>query len=373
MLQWPTVKSEGKSSRILAFDLLRGYFVISLILNHLQRFPNGLDWVTMRGQLFVSAAEGFFAVSGIILGIVRGAKLRSQPFSIAAKLLLARGIQLYVWSIGLTLLFTVIGWHFLEAPRLKDGIYPLEGGGGWWELIWRTATLHYTYGWADFLRFYAVYLLVSPAALWLLRSGLWYALVFISVLLWLTVPVFSPVEEPWKWQLLFFSGMTLGFHWQEVSEWWRKLSIDNKEIIIGGVLLSALITFLVNVALVVGPQVLPSEPALIAEQLGAGLSQFFDKSTLAPPRLLLFVIWFSAAFYIIQKYESVIVRFLGWLLLTFGQNSLYVYILHSIFIFALDLIVPSRELALNMLISIGTLAALWLLARKRVLMGIIPR
>lgn len=345
--------------------------MLSLILNHLQRYPNGLDWVAMRGQLFVSAAEGFFAVSGIILGIVRGSKLRSQPFHVAAKLLLMRGAQLYIWSIGLTLLFTFIGWQSMGELRLKPGIFPPDGS--LWELAWRTLTLHYTYGWADFLRFYAIYLLVSPAALWLLRSGLWWALLFLSALLWLVVPVFSSVEEPWKWQLLFFGGMIVGYHWQDVSDRWSKASVDNKQIIIGGILLSALITFSVNVWLLVAPFVSTAETAAIAEQARAGLSQFFDKATLSPARLLLFVIWFGAAFYVIRLYEDRIVRHVGWLLLTFGQNSLYVYILHSLMIFMLDLILPSRELVLNVIVTLGVLGFLWLLARKKVLMNIIPR
>jgi hypothetical protein len=74
----PTAKNLIKKPRILALDLLRGYFLVSIILNHLQWYPNGLDWVAMRGSLLVSAAEGFFIISGILLGIVRGRKLADQ-------------------------------------------------------------------------------------------------------------------------------------------------------------------------------------------------------------------------------------------------------------------------------------------------------
>lgn len=365
------VKSEGKSSRILTFDLLRGYFMVSIILNHLQRYPNGLDWVAMRGWLFVSAAEGFFMVSGIVLGIVRGAKLKDKPFRIAAWLIFKRGLQLYVWTVALVLLYTLIGWQFLDAPRLKPGIYPVDAPVS--DLIWRALTLQYVYGWADFLRFYTFFLLVSPLALWLLRAQLWYALLFISWLLWLVVPLYSALEEPWKWQVLFFTGLTVGYHWKDLTAWWLALALKYRRLLIGGVLGASLVTFSINMFLLVGPKLVPPEMASQLLVAHAQLVPFFDKPSVAPARLALFFLWFSSAFYIFYKLEAIIVRFLGWLLLAYGQNSLYVYILHSFFVFMLDIIVPTRQLLLNIVISFSTLGIIWLLTKKRFLMNIIPR
>ena len=54
--------------------------MVSIILNHLQWYPSGFDIVAARGSLFVSAAEGFFIISGILLGIVRGRNMFQLPF-----------------------------------------------------------------------------------------------------------------------------------------------------------------------------------------------------------------------------------------------------------------------------------------------------
>ncbi len=162
------VKKE-KSERILTFDLLRGYFLCVILFNHLQFYPSGLDFFTGRGMLYASTAEGFFVVSGIVLGIVRGRKLIHLPFMTGAKLLWKRAFQLYLTSIILTLLFTFVGQLFLGNEGLKYGIY--ANWSNWWELLWHTINLSYTYGWADFLRLYAIFIFFAPFALWLLRKA----------------------------------------------------------------------------------------------------------------------------------------------------------------------------------------------------------
>ena len=69
------------SKRILTFDLMRGWFLLAITINHIAFFPNGLGWISGRGGLYVTTAEGFFLVSGIVLGIVRGAKTTREAIS----------------------------------------------------------------------------------------------------------------------------------------------------------------------------------------------------------------------------------------------------------------------------------------------------
>ena len=61
--------------RILALDLLRGYLLCVITIDHLFRFPGLFDLFTGRGQLWVSAAEGFFLISGILVGKIYGSKI----------------------------------------------------------------------------------------------------------------------------------------------------------------------------------------------------------------------------------------------------------------------------------------------------------
>lgn len=341
------------SKRIYTFDLLRGYFLLSLLLNHLQRYPSGFDFLTMRGMLFASPAEGFFIVSGIILGIVRGGKLRDAPFKVAAWLLAKRGLVLYAWAVGLAVLFTLIGWIFIDAPRLKPGIMSPEAGLG--GLLAGSASLQYVYGWADFLRLYAVFMVAAPAALWLLRKNAWWAVLGGSAVLWAAFPesVFL------RWQLLFFGGLTVGFHRYDIAAWWQARTHGFRAGTATAVVGMAALALSANIALVFGPKLLEEAGSGAAlAQWHAMLAPYFDKESLAPGRLLLTVTLFTAAFMLFQRYEALILRRAGFLL-TLGQQSLFVYILHSFIIFGLDLLVPQRQLALNFVISLLTIGIIF--------------
>jgi hypothetical protein len=60
----------GKSKRILSLDLLRGFFLIVIMIDHVELYPNGWDFLTGKGRLWVSAAEGFFFMSGLLIGMI---------------------------------------------------------------------------------------------------------------------------------------------------------------------------------------------------------------------------------------------------------------------------------------------------------------
>lgn len=373
-------KVQKKSSRIATFDLLRGYFMVSIILNHLQWYPNGLDWVAFRGSLLVSAAEGFFAISGIVLGIVRGAKLRTRPFREAAMLLIKRGILLYVVSVILAILFTLIGWwFFMDNPGLKPGIRPSDQPFN--EVLFGILSYRYIYGWADFLRLYAVFLLISPLALWLLRKKLWYVLTAINIGLWALFPWLmehtdrtSELLMVLSWQLVFFGGMTIGYHWENLTRWWKSLRTISRRSILWPILAIATITLAIDCG-ITAFRALDLLPASIASWYDS-LLPFFNKDRLSIARLVLFTLWFILGFYIFSRFEKQIKQFFGWILLPFGYNSLYVYILHAIILFFAHTIIPPEQ-AINWYINAaGTLVIftiIYIAVRKKFLFKIIPR
>ena len=376
----PTAKNLIKKPRILALDLLRGYFLVSIILNHLQWYPNGLDWVAMGGSLLVSAAEGFFIISGILLGIVRGRKLADQPFKVSALLVLSRGLKLYVISVVLMLLFTFIGWLFLDNPGLKPGIRPMDEPI--LDIIIGALSLEYLYGWADFLRLYAIFLIMSPFALWLLRKGKWYIVTAASIGMWLLYPVARVYTEnstellmPLSWQLIFFTGLTIGYHWNDLSDWWRRQSETLRKTIRIPVLTLAVITLLINIVLVAGFS-LNFFPASWQTIYNTELFTTFDKNGLPLARLILFGLWFTLGITLFMRFEKTITKWFGWLLLPFGMNSLYVYIQHAIIIFFAHLIIApgtSSNFILNFFGSIAILGIIYYAVKKRFLFSIIPR
>ena len=63
---------EGRDERL---DLLRGFCLLKMVLSHL--WPQPVDLQIAFG--FVSAAEGFFLISGATTGIVFGRRAESRP------------------------------------------------------------------------------------------------------------------------------------------------------------------------------------------------------------------------------------------------------------------------------------------------------
>ena len=111
------------SKRIVTFDLLRGFFILVIIIDHLQRWPGITDWITGQGRLWVSAAEGFILISGIMIGLIRGYKDSSLPLAVVTKKLWTRAFILYIWSvITSTLILLLINYWDTQFWPFPPGI-----------------------------------------------------------------------------------------------------------------------------------------------------------------------------------------------------------------------------------------------------------
>lgn len=364
-------------SRVVTFDLMRGYFMVAIIIDHLRFFPNGLDWWSARGGLFVTAAEGFFLISGIVLGIVRGSKLIEKPMRVVSAVLLKRGVQLYLTAVTLILIFTVVGWQFYGVDGLKSGILPPDTNV--WTVLWSAFSMQYYYGWADYLRLYAIFLLVSPLVFWMLRRGWWYLVLALSLFVWTLYPNIPGMSfgmreylQPVSWQLLFFLGAIIGFHWNHFLDGWRALSRRTQRWLTVSLLTVAGVTFLINVGIMLSTMGYNMGP--LTPQLQHDLYvNFFNKERMPITRVLLALVWFWSGFYLFKKFEKPIVKLLGWLLLPFGTNSLYVYTLHAFAVFFVDLYLSPGPLWFNFLITTGVIIAIRLAVQYKLLMKIIPR
>ncbi len=360
-----------------AIDLIRGYFLFVIIIDHLYRFFCFYDLFTGGGTQWVSAAEGFFFVSGMMIGLVRGRKAIDKPLSDPTKKLLSRAALLYVWSIGLTFLFVVVGHYFMGNEGLKPGMFygePLS------KLISYTLLLRYTYGWADFLAYYVIYLALSPVAIWLLRKGKWYVLMGITFLMWM----FIGRNIQLSWHLLFFWGAVAGFYLPEIENWFKSLNSRLRKILSVGLISIASITLAISLFFNAVLNFLRSNPGLPRGGINVDylywynsevLAPIFDKYTLAYGRLLLFLLWFSALYLVARRFEKPLTNTVGKFLIPLGQNSLYVYIVHAFIIFFIDLAIPNKYTAvvMNIVINTSVLFVIWLMVKKKFLFKIIPR
>ena len=366
------------SSRIAAFDLLRGYFLIVILCNHLDLYPNLLAPLTGEGILYVSSAEGFFLISGIVLGIVRGRKLVHRPFSEPAGKLIKRSLQLYLTSIILTLAFTLIAWLFSNVDGIKYGAFTPRGDI--FGLIWNTITYQYTYGWADFLRHYALFIFVSPIALWLLRKGQWVAVLVASAAVWFLFPLStatSYMSQPISWQFIFFSGFVIGFYWDHIATWWRTHFTPMVRKNIGiGLVVAFLATAITSAVLVFGHD-LGNSLGDTLTAIHRQVEPMFEKDRMPIPRLLLGAVWFWGLFWLVRRFEHWVIKRLGWILQPFGENSLYVYTIQAFVIFLVHILLAtfgvSRGFWIDTLITTIAVALVYLAVRTKFLMKIIPR
>lgn len=367
----------SKVERIDIFDLLRGYFVFVLIVDHIERWPGVLDWVTGQGRLWASAAEGFFIVSGIMIGMIRGRKAVEKPLWDVTKILWQRGLQLYLWAVGLSLAFTLLAIYWPFGGLIAPGLEGLQGPATWQNYLFRTMILEFSYGWTGFLKFYAVYIFLAPVAVWLLRKGLWWLLLAGCTGLWF----YGLDKDNWwySWQLLFYGGAIVGFYVPEIQSRWRKLSNLSRTFItsttltasLGILLLSVFFTFGWSIVKQEGNAFMSYDDYLIAR---SWINPLFDRVSLQPLRLATAILWFSALIIIFITFQNSIKKWLGWLLMTYGQNSLYVYIMHGFFVYALDLLVPrTSSIVLNLLLMTSVVMTLWYITKKQFLFRYIPR
>ena len=365
------------TQRLLHLDFLRGIFLCVIIVDHLQKFPGLLDLFTGRGYLWASAAEGFFFISGMMIGLIRGRREAKQPFVGIWRKLWQRAGSLYITNVILTLLYTAIALAFINHAGAKPGVMI---DASWWHIIWRSLTLQYTYGWADFLQYYAVYLFFSPLVVWLLRRGLWLVVLAGSVLVW----YFGKSDFYLSWQLLFFVGAVGGYYLQEIHTWFQRLQPGSRRWLIGGTFIATAVTYIASNIFILGSSFLRNRPGVAMRSIVSlstleGFNSLtgtsFDKVALGVGRLTVFAIWFGFAYYLARRlqphYER---RPFGRALILFGQNSLYVYIVHSALLFVAGYFLqPSYNFVLNTLIETCIIGLVYLCVRKRFLFAIIPR
>ena len=214
--------------------------------------------------------------------------------------------------------------------------------------------------------------------MWLLRRKLWYVVLAVSIVVWTQFhnsPLGSDeLSQVFSWQLIFFAGLIIGFHWNQISNWWCNLSLTLRKTIIGITVPIAVLTMVANYVVVFGQSALglPFDPL---STINTTLSPYFDKESLPVARLALFAVWFGASFWLFHRFEKHIMRWLGWLLVPFGHNSLYVYTLHAVLVFFVHLLIydPTSSLILNFILSASAVMLIWLAIRYKVLMNIIPR
>lgn len=341
------------SKRIEALDYLRGFFILIIIVDHLWRWPNLFQYVSGRGELWVSAAEGFVIISGLLVGYIHGRKGLKKPFGEVATKLILRGALLYLWTVITAFLFVAASWYLTYRSNIAFIPY---GNGDWMTVILDTLTLHYAHQLTHFLYLYAIFLVISPVVIWLLRQGLWWVTASVSTAAWLIGTILG--IEWLQWQILFFVPATTGYYLDQMIAYSRRIpyavTTTAMLITLSSIVVSAII-------------ILPHDPGSYARAV-------FSKEPMALARILLAFLWFVALAWLFNKLLPLLEKCVGWLLLPFGTRSLTAYIVHGFILMAIALLFPpSTSWLLNSLYVCIAVLGTWALVRSPAINRYIPR
>lgn len=319
--------------RILALDLLRGAFLIEIIANHIIWAPSVYILIGGGGQLPASAAEGFFAISGLLVGYLYGPRILKDTRATVLKLWKRAGL-LYVLTVAFTIIFTL--WGLTDPLHAKDSMTFFSFDNTVWRFLAHTFTLHYEYGWADFLGRYAVFMVFAPAAVWLVAKHRGWIVSLSSILVWYFLGSNQLLAPFPAWQVIFMNAIILGFYLPQIERAFFGLSHRVQRVIAWPVVLAFLATYVLSILyMVVIPYLSGHAPEV--EQLKLQIMSHFDKDTLSLPRLLIGILWFAGLYILFRKFEHTIHKYTAGILATFGRQSLFVYGLHAFILFALGI------------------------------------
>lgn len=348
-------------SRLLTLDYLRGYFIVTIIVDHLSRWPSIFGVMSGHALLWVTAAEGFVIISGLLIGYIRGFKNREQPLSVISKKLLRRAGLLYVWSIISSFAYIAIIWYI----SLKGGApTPPFAMNDWLDVVIRTVTLQYTNVWVFFLTYYAIFLAASPLAVWLMRRGKAWLVVVISLAL--LALGWQLGNQTLQWQALFFIPSAVGFHLESIHAWWFSLTKSRR--------ISLTTTVWLLTASTIALSVICTFYAASIQSFADSLNGLFAKDTISLYRLVMAFLWFTGFLLLFAALHKWIDKWLGWLLGLVGSHSLTAYILHGLALCMISLFtVSGSNLVVNSLLDIVAIMIVWSLLKMSFVRAVIPR
>lgn len=366
-----------KLGRIDELDLLRGFFILVIIVDHLQRWPSPYTYITGEGRLWVSAAEGFFIISGLLIGYLRGFKQREVPIRELARKLWQRAGMLYLWTVGITL-FVVSMTLLIPAnaellPKLPDADQTANLG----TFIINVLTLNFATDWIYFLRFYAIMLFTTPLVIWLLRKNLWWVALLISLGLYGISFLFETPEGALQWQILFFVPALVGYKLQAIVHWLREHP-RAKHVLMGASLVVTAATMVLSYFWVLGWHYVEAPDSSFSRETYVAtrswLDPWFTKAPLAIGRVFLAFVWFAGLVSLFHIALPYLRRWFGWLLGTFGTLSLSAYCLQAVVLVFVQVYLPlSSDKLVNALSTTLIVVAFWALLKIPFLRRLLPR
>ncbi|HTM04590.1 MAG TPA: OpgC domain-containing protein [Vicinamibacterales bacterium] len=355
--------SGHSTSRDKRIDWLRGLAMVCVIVDHSRR-SSLLSWFSYQRLWVVTAAEVFVVLSGIVLGMVYGARLMRYGIVPMTQRLLRRAGLLYFSFIAVTL--SVLGLALIGVDT--SAVATWDPTAMTWFLDPQTMTAA---NWRDLalLRFgpwpfeiialYVCLVLVAVPCLIALRVAGWRTVLAASWAVygwyWLsprgvTGAEFEVTFPLLAWQLLFVHGIVIGYHRDHLAALAarcpRPLSIAVAATSVG------FMAFALSNPSGTGPWWLRWR-LVSPEAFSALYERYFSLSDLGLGRLLNLAVALPTGYAILAwRRLSVVITPLQELLATLGQRSLAAFVLHVYGLILLAHLPDSDQLWTNTLMQI---------------------
>lgn len=317
---------QPEGTRDLRLDLLRGYALAAMSVNHLGLHQSLFHRVSGQSSFLVSAAEAFLFISGFTLGWI---SLGRAPGD-AMERLWRRTWVLYLATTGVSLGFAIVAlrtdwalWAGFEA-----GDY-----GGPIDLLADLLTMKVAIGGVDILVAYVLYLLAAIAAMRLMEQGRsWLVATAVT-----TLYVASQLAETGRFGLgfasfrvlvpnapLFFGGLLIGYHRQAINDAWKRLPIHR--VLDGLVLVAAVALAMLHAR---GWQ----ELGWLGDLLTANNREeplWVRESEMPLFPLLTVLLYLRAAWLLADLAWAPLQRLLGRAVLPLGEAALFTFVAHLV-------------------------------------------
>jgi hypothetical protein len=311
------------SGRDLRLDLLRGFAVFAMIADHIGGDSSWLYRLTGGDRFFVTAAEGFVFISGLVFGIVYAGVLPRQGLAEGMMKALHRAGLLYLLTVVLTLLTAAVAVRFqlYWAPQdvtratLRD-------------FVLSVVTLHRTFYMTDVLLLYTFLLACAAVSLVFFATGRTWMVLAASWGLWgLWQLDYRYATFVWgiqgndifhlaPWQVLFFTGLAIGYHRKALAHHFGWLTGPWALVVSGGLFAWLIVLFRNDLAGFPGSS-------------SARVVQWFTyKPNVGPGRLFAFAVVAIFAVALVTTLWKPLTRATSWLLLPLGQHALFAYSAH---------------------------------------------
>ncbi|MEX5259316.1 OpgC domain-containing protein [Kocuria sp. CPCC 205263] len=391
------------SSRDARLDMLRGMAIVFVVINHVG-LTSLFQVLSQETIGVVSGAELFVLLSGAVLGMVYGPRVKEGLGDVVDRTS-RRAWKLYVTALAVVLLvFLLSRLPFLDATAVTtftDQGTGAAGAGG-------AGTTYDLYAGMDgFFRFpvpahlipsvfllqigpwqfnvmglYVILLALSPLVLVALARGRAWLVLVASLGLYAvgTSTRFRLLPSQFEnsfpllvWQVLFVLGMVAGYYRRQIITWF---SAPSRRVLLVSCVLLTVAFAVFSWSSPYFTNAYDIRLALLPDTTFRTVyDSFFERTFLGVGRLVNVLLVIITGYALLSAYWRPLERALGWFLIPLGQATLYVFILH-VFLILLAANVPALQqgnLWLNTGAYVVILGVLWVMVKTRFLFRVVPR